>query len=161
MYLLTLSLHNVLRWAVLVAAVYVLIRTLPGWSGRKAWTPADRRAGAIFTGFMDLQLLVGLALYLGVSPLMQGILSNFGAAMQDNGQRFFAVEHIAVMLLAVVFAHVGSVLSRNALSDAAKFRTASLWYGLSLIAMLALIPWWRPLLRVFGWTVLGGEVGGA
>lgn len=155
MYLLTLSLHNTLRWAVLIAAVYVLVRMLLGWSGRRAWTPADRRAGATFTGLMDLQLLVGLALYLGVSPLMQTILANFGAALRNTEQRFFAVEHIAVMLLAVVFAHVGSVLSRNAATDRAKFRTASLWYGLSLVAMLALIPWWRPLLRVFG-LELGG-----
>lgn len=160
MYLLTLSLHNVLRWAVLIAAVLVLVQTLPGWSGRKAWTPADRRAGAVFTGLMDLQLLVGLALYLGVSPLMRTVLGNFGAALKNSEGRFFAVEHITVMLLAVVFAHLGGVLSRNAATDQAKFRRAAVWYGLSLVAMLALIPWWRPLLRV-GWAMLGGEGNGA
>ena len=34
-------------------------------------------------------------------------------------------------------------------TDIAHTRTAALWTGLSMIVILAGIPWWRPLLRFF------------
>ncbi|WP_425147143.1 hypothetical protein [Deinococcus sp.] len=148
MYLVVLTLHNLLRWLVLLGAVYLLARLLPGLSGHRTWTRQDARAAQIYTGLMDTQLLVGLALYLGVSPYMQGILNNFGAALKGSETRFFAVEHVTGMLLAVAFAHAGNVLYKRQASDAGKFRSAALWFGLSLLCVLALIPWWRPLLRV-------------
>ena len=97
---------------------------------------------------MYLQLLVGLALYIGVSPYMQGILDNFGAALKNSETQFFAVTHIGGMLLAVLFAHLGNVLSRRRETDQGRYRTATLFFSLSLLCVLALIPWWRPLLRL-------------
>ena len=123
MYLFVLGLHNVLRWLVLMGAVYLLARLLPGLGRRRPWTRAQSVAASIYTGFMYLQLLVGLALYIG-APYMRSILGNFGAALKGGETRFFAVEHVSGMLLAV------------------------LWFGLSLLCVLALIPWWRPLLRL-------------
>ncbi|MFC4453313.1 hypothetical protein [Deinococcus sonorensis] len=158
MYLFVLSLHNVLRWAVLIAAVYALARTLPGVGGGRAWTGREAVAARVYTSLTHLQLVVGLALYLGLSPYMRTVLDNFGAAMKQDQSRFFAVEHSTGMIVAVVFATLGSSLSRRASGDQRKYRVASLWFGLSLLVMLLLIPWWRPLLRLFGVDVPG--VGG-
>ena len=148
MYIFVLGLHNVLRWLVLIGAVYLLARVLPGLRGQRSWTRQEARAAQVFTGLMDTQLLVGLALYIGVSPYMRSILDNFGAAMKGGETRFFAAEHVSSMLLAVLFAHLGNVLSRRQATDLGRYRAAALWFGLSLLCVLALIPWWRPLLRV-------------
>ncbi|ULH16061.1 hypothetical protein MF271_05355 [Deinococcus sp. KNUC1210] len=148
MYTFVLILHNLLRWLVVVGAVYLLARVLPGLRGDRAWTRQEGRAAQIFTGLMDLQLLVGGALYLGVSPYMKSILDNFGAAMKGSETRFFAVEHVTGMLISVALAHVGNVLWKRQATDAGKFRSAALWFGLSLLCLLAFIPWWRPLLRL-------------
>jgi hypothetical protein len=56
------------------------------------------------------------------------------------------------MLIAVVLAHVGRVRSKKAQTDAARFKSAAIFYGLALIIILALIPWpgmaaGRPLFR--------------
>ena len=107
-----------------------------------------RVAASSFTGLMYLQLIVGLSLYIGVSPYMQGILDNFGAALKNSETRFFAVTHIGGMLLAVLFAHLGNVLYMRRKTDQGKYRTATLFFSLSLLCVLALIPWWRPLLRL-------------
>jgi hypothetical protein len=148
-----LTLHNVSRWLVLVAAVYVLVRMLGGLRTRRTWSGADGAAGRIFVGVMDWQLLLGLLLYV-VGPTMQTVFNlGFGAALNNAGLRFFAVEHVAIMLVAVALAHVGSVLVRRT-EGVAKFSRAALWYGLSLAAVLAGIPWvQRPLLRVFSLVV--------
>ena len=148
MYPFVLGLHNFTRWLVILGAVYLLARVLPGLRGNRTWTRQEGRAAQIFTGLMDTQLLVGLALYLGVSPYMKSVLDNFGAAMKGSETRFFAVEHVTGMLLSVSLAHVGNVLWKRQTTDVGKFRSAALWFGLSLLCLLAFIPWWRPLLRM-------------
>jgi hypothetical protein len=148
MYPFVLGLHNLLRWAVLLAALTLCTVLIPGLSGKRPWSRSTDRLASSYTGLMYLQLLVGLALYIGVSPYMNSILGNFGAALKNAETRFFAVEHVTGMLLAVLFAHLGNLLSKRRNTDQAKYRTASLFFGLSLLCVLALIPWWRPLLRL-------------
>ena len=144
MYVALLHTHNVTRWIVLVAAVVALAFALMGWLGRRPFERRHRLANVAFVASMDLQLVLGLALYF-VSPLVQSALRDMGAAMGVTQLRFFAVEHIAVMIVAVVLAHVGSVTVRRAPTDRGKHARALLWFGLSTAAVLFSIPWWRPL----------------
>ncbi|WP_299427398.1 hypothetical protein [uncultured Meiothermus sp.] len=146
MYDLLLSIHNIARWLVLLAAIYLIYRSVNGLRIR-AYLPADRRAGQIYTGLMDLQLVLGLMLMV-LSPLVQSALGNLGAAMQNSQTRFFIAEHWVLMLAAVVMAHVGSIRVKKAADALLKQRQALIWYGLSLALMWLAIPWWRPLLRL-------------
>ncbi len=140
MYVGLLDLHNLVRWLVLIAAVVALVNAYGGLLGKRTFERRDRTLGAVFTGVMDLQFLIGLILYF-VSPLVQSALQNMSAAMQDDQSRFFAVEHALIMLVAVILAHVGGVLARRARSDAAKFRRQAVWFSLSVLAVLFAIPW--------------------
>ncbi len=144
-----ITLHNITRWLVLIFGLLAVVRAFSGWLGKKGWSKNDDRAGMMFTSTLDLQMLLGLLLYF-TSPFMQPILKNFGAALGNSGQRFFAVEHLAVMVLAIVVAHVTRVLVKKAGSDAAKHQRAALGFTLSLVMVLAVIPWFRPLLQFFG-----------
>lgn len=148
-YLLTLSLHNLLRWIVLIFGIVVTVRAWLGWLGKKEWSERERKSGTFFGIAFDIQLLLGLLLYFVLSPLMtQTILPNFGAAMQNSELRFFAIEHIAMTILALVFAHLGSVLAKKAKDSAAKYRIAAICFTLALLVLLAAIPWFRPLIRL-------------
>jgi predicted tellurium resistance membrane protein TerC len=73
--------------------------------------------------------------------------------MRDPVARFWAVEHVSLMLFAVVMAHVGRVLARKAASPAAKRKRLLVCAALSTLAMIAATPWpgmasGRPLFRV-------------
>lgn len=140
MYPVFLMIHSVLRWLVVIAAVAAAGRALAGWLDKQPFTKLDDRLGLVFTIVMDVQLLVGLILYVFLSPLTQSAFQNMGAAMSDITLRFFAVEHLAVMVVAVVLAHVGRALTRRA-SEAGKHQRAALWYGLALLVILFAIPW--------------------
>lgn len=155
MYTLTLVLHSLLRWVVVVAAIAAVVFAVRGWLGRRGWTTLDDRLGMIFTISMDLQLLLGLLLYVALSPVTRLAFQDFGAAMSNGAVRFFAVEHIAVMIVAVVLSHIGRARSRQAADAVARHRAAAIWFGLALVAMIAAIPWpfysfGRPLLRLTG-----------
>jgi hypothetical protein len=146
MYDLFLAIHNILRWVVLILAVYALFRAYSGWLGRRSWTVTDRKAGTFFGVGMDIQLLVGLLLYFVFSPLTRVALQNISGAMSSRELAFFAFEHGVAMLIAVVLVHVGSVFAKRASSDLKKHRAAAIWYTIATLAMLVAIPWWRPLL---------------
>lgn len=137
-----LGLHSIVRWLVLAAAVYAIFRALSGWLGRKDWSKADKTAGLLFTSILDTQLLAGLILYF-VSPITSGALRTFGAAMKNAVTRFFLVEHSALMLVAVIVAHIGWSMAKKAGTDLSKFRRMALWFLGSLALVLAAIPWDR------------------
>lgn len=145
MYAFVIGTHNVLRWIVLLAALLALGNALRGWLGKQPWKESDRRFGVAFVGALDLQILLGLLLQFVLSPVTKGAYAHMKVAMKDPALRFFAVEHIAVMIGAAILAHVGSVMVKRAAVEA-KYRTAAIWYGLAILAILFGIPWGRPLL---------------
>src|SRR5204862_5721089 len=118
MYSLVLLLHSWLRWAVLVAGVYATFAAAADSTGVRA--ARTDRAGLAFVTLVDIQLLLGLILYLVLSPFTKEALANFGAAMHNSGLRFWAVEHSMTMLLAVILVHVGRVLARKAKTPASQ-----------------------------------------
>jgi uncharacterized membrane protein YozB (DUF420 family) len=148
LYTVVLSLHNIVRWVVIILAVLALVRAYLGWLGRRSWTEQDRKVGMFFGSALDVQFLLGLILYIFLSPLTRQAFQDFGSAMGNSGIRFFAIEHLVFMILAIILVHVGSVLARRAKVDADKHRWAAILYTLAVILILVGIPWERPLLRL-------------
>jgi hypothetical protein len=147
MYLFTLAAHNIMRWIVILLAVYALVRIFMGVFGKREFTETDRKALSFYAIGMDIQLLLGLLLYFFLSPITTAAFSDFGAAMSNSAIRFFAVEHILMMVVAVVLAHIATITARRATTSASKFNRAAIWLTLSVLAVLAAIPWGtRPLL---------------
>lgn len=140
MYTTTLLIHSWLRWAVILTGLFAVVRGMGGWSGVRAWSRADDRAGLWFIASLDVQILLGLALYLFLSPFTAAAFDDFGGAMRNSALRFWAVEHTLGMIIAVALAHIGRVRSRKA-PAAKKHRTAAIFYGLALLAILISIPW--------------------
>ena len=140
MYSAFITIHSLLRWIVLLAGLAAVGRGVSGWSGRP-WLPADRLTGRVFVGVLDLQFVIGLVLYVVLSPIVGAAMSNVGAAMRDSILRFFLVEHAAGMLVAVALAHVGNAKIKKAADDASRHRTAAVFFGLSLFIILLSIPW--------------------
>lgn len=152
MYELVLIAHSWLRWVALVAGVAATVAAVTGRPMRGAPDRAERW-GLILMIALDLQLLLGLALYLSLSPTSAAIFNDFGAAMRDPVARFWAVEHLTLMLGAVVIAHVGRVLARKARTPEAKRTRQLVCFAIATVAMLAAMPWpglraGRPLFRV-------------
>lgn len=80
--------------------------------------------------------------------MTETILPNFGAAIRNSELRFFAIEHVFMMLLALVFVHLGSALAKKADESVGKYRTAAIWFTLTLFLLLVAIPWFCPLIRL-------------
>ena len=150
MYSFVLAVHNILRWVVIILAILALVRSYSGWLGKRDWTTTDRKVGVFFASAMDLQLLLGLILYIVLSPTTRTAFSDFGAAMRIADVRFFALEHFLYMIVAVVLVHIGTAMARKATQAVDKHRRAALWFTLAGLALVLGMPWFRPLLPGLG-----------
>jgi hypothetical protein len=152
MYTLVLLVHSWLRYVALVAGIAATVTPLAD----RSETLREGRAGMWGLALMivlDLQMLLGLLLYLVLSPFTAEAMRDFGAAMKNPALRFFAVEHVTLMFAAVILAHLGRVLSRKATTPDARRMRMLMCSGLATLAMLLAIPWpgmanGRPLFRL-------------
>lgn len=152
MYDLVLLAHSWLRWLVLLAALAAVARAIGGVSTRRPWTPVDDRAGLWLTAVLDLQLLLGLLLYLFLSPVTKSGFVDMAAAMKVPDIRFFIADHPTGMIIAIALAHVGRVRIRKAGDSESRHKRALVFFGLTLAMILLSIPWPflsspRPLFR--------------
>lgn len=141
-YTLFLHLHSGIRWIVLAMAVFIVIKSIISLSGG-SYGKLDNILGASFVGLMDLMLLLGLILYFFLSPITKSAFNDFGAAMGNSAVRFWAVEHIFAMIVAVALAHIGRSKAKKAGDSKKKYKFQLIFFGLSLLAMIVAIPWER------------------
>lgn len=135
------NIHYYNRYLVLAALVIVLALSFSGWFGKRSYGKADNAAGGALLGFAHLQALVGLIQYFFTSPKVSSALLDMGAAMKDPLLRYFAVEHITAMLLAVVLIQVGRTMSKKKSSDEAKHKTVAIYTAIAaFIIIISLAP---------------------
>lgn len=92
-----ISLHNLLRWLILAAGAVAIIRAVWGWLGALDFARADNVLGQVYTGLMDLNVLVGIIV----------LIQRWGAITRQ------AEIHPVIMILAAVVAHVGQRMGRQ------------------------------------------------
>lgn len=144
MYAIVLILHSLIRWLALILGIAAAGFAWFGWLKKQDWKPLNRKLGAYFTIAMDLQLALGLLLYLAFSPITRAALQNFSAAMSAPELRFFALEHPLSMILALIFAHLASILPKRQSAPSAKFRLAAVFSTLAVLLILLGTPWMHP-----------------
>lgn len=138
-----LQAHSGFRWLVLLLLVVVLIKSLIGLFAGSGYAKFDKIMTSSLVGFMDLQFLLGMILYF-ISPIAKEARSHgFGTMMAESELRFWGMEHLLVMILAIAAAHIGSAITKKAEDASVKFRFQSIFFGVSLLLVLFGIPWDR------------------
>lgn len=128
-------------WAYLVVALLVFAVVNAILNAKKEYKDTDLRI-ALFTLIVShIQLLIGLGWYF-MSPAYKALKANgMGVTMKDSAQRLLTIEHPIMMILAIVFITIGFSKHKKKTTDAAKFKTILIWYGLALVFVLSRIPW--------------------
>jgi len=155
MYSAFLLIHSLLRWVVVIAGLVVIARAIAGISSRRDWQPGDAAGVRWFSISLDVQFLIGLLLYVWLSPFIRDAWADMGATMRNAPLRFFAVEHLTGMLIGIALAHVGKSKIGKAADAAQKHKLALIFFSLAMVVIMLSIPWpgtpgGRPLLRGLG-----------
>jgi len=136
-----LTLHNILRWLVLLTGLLAVIGAIGGLSGRKPYTARDSRMNLFFMISCDIQLLLGLVLFMTNGWWARIRDSGMGTVMKDSYNRFFTVEHAMIMIIAWILVHIGRSSVKKAATDTARHRKVLLFSGIALLLILISIPW--------------------
>jgi hypothetical protein len=135
------SVHSYNRYFILAALAFVLFRSYRGWLGQQTYDKTDNAAGAALVGLSHLQLLLGLVMYCYTSAYSRAAMQDFGAAMKNEWLRYFGVEHITMMVAAVVLIQVGRSRSKKAVDDPTKHKRMAVYVTIALLLILAsLVP---------------------
>lgn len=140
MYIGLLHFHSLLRWVLLLLLLAVLAKAFMGRKGGKVFGPGDRKLSLFTMITAHIQLVLGVILYM-ISSAVQSAIANMGAAMKNADLRFWAVEHLSMMLLAIAILTIGHIKAKKATTDGDKFNTQFVWFGVGLLIILLAIPW--------------------
>jgi hypothetical protein len=137
-----LHLHSGFRYIVMVLLLAAILLSLVGWLGKRPYTKGNRLINLFAMISAHTQLLIGIVLYF-VSPLVQFNSST----MKDATTRYWTVEHLSMMIFAIVLITVGHSRSKKLVLPEAKHRSVAIYYILALLVIvLAIIQSQRPLL---------------
>ncbi|NCW12804.1 MAG: hypothetical protein EBV82_06495 [Chitinophagia bacterium] len=125
-----LHLHNLLRWVILIT-LFLSIYKL--WSKQNALGVSK-----ILLISAHTTLILGLYQYITGAVGLQLIkAAGMGAAMKDAATRFWAVEHIFSMVLAISLITIGHVKYKKSNQSGATM----VLYIIALLIILSAIPW--------------------
>lgn len=122
--------HSGLRYVVLALLIAAISIAYSKWQNNET---ADSKIYSYALISCHIQLLLGLILYV-ISPKVD--FSMIG----DKLYRFYTMEHVLMMIIAIVLITVGRVRSRKA-EGSARHRTIMYFYAMGLILILVSIPW--------------------
>ncbi len=131
-----LHIHSGLRWLALIFILVAIINAAVKLARKSAASQKDCIFNRLSMIIMHLQLLFGLVLYF-ISPKV--IFS--AASMKDSVLRFFLVEHIILMIVAIILITIGYIKSDRATDELKKHKLLIVYYSIALLLMLIAIPW--------------------
>ena len=126
------SAHSGLRWIALVLLLLAIYNAFTA----KEYEKKHRLVNLFTMITFHIQLLIGIGLY--YNYMTKKIGENW---MENDVWRFFGMEHLSGMLLAIVAITIGHSKSKKGADDDAKFKAIKVWYTLALILVLVFIPW--------------------
>ena len=140
MYLTTLILHSFFRWLVLLSLVYGIFNAYRGWLTHKPLMKQDIILRKSIVILAQIQFGMGVVLYF-TSPLTRYFVQNFREAIHNREIRFFGLEHITMMVIAVALITHGSSVANKKKTDSEKFKALALWFSIAMVIIFISIPW--------------------
>ena len=125
-----LHLHNVLRWVILILLLLSILQAFAKYPGLKNTSLWLMIAAHIMLLLGITQWFIGETGY----KLIQN--SGFSAIMEDGKLRFFAIEHVAGMLISIILITIARGKAKRS-----HYKAASWLYVIALLLILATIPW--------------------
>jgi uncharacterized membrane protein YoaT (DUF817 family) len=125
--------HSGLRWVALILLLLAIVNAFTS----KTYEKKHRMINLFAMVSLHTQLLIGLIQYFGTSTKVQFI----EGWMKNPLLRFYGMEHILLMIIAIVLVTIGHSKSKKGTTPEEKIKPIKLFYLIGLILILAGIPW--------------------
>ena len=136
-----LGLHSLLRWILIAFLVINILNTI--LNNDKPFSKSDKSWNLRLIITTHITFLIGLCQYFFGNKGFSFITEyGFGEVMKDKTMRFWAVEHIVGMLIAIIIITLSRRTAKNeVISDVAKHKKLMTLYIVALFILIASVPW--------------------
>src|ERR1700761_8052167 len=142
MYTGLLYLHSILRWVIFILLIVSILKSYRGMTAGGTLSAGDKKIALFLMISAHTTLLIGLYLYFFGPWGFKNIQNlGFGEVMKNRAARFYAVEHIFGMLVAIVLITIGRGAAKKNIPDVAKHKRTFWFILVALVIILATIPW--------------------
>ena len=125
--------HSGLRWV----AIILLLLAISNSFTAKSFEKKHKMINLFTMITLHTQLIIGLVQYF----ITSGKVKFFDGWMKEAAFRFYGMEHLMGMLIAIVLITVGYSKSKRGTTDSEKFKPIKLFYLIGFILIIASIPW--------------------
>ncbi len=126
-------LHTLISLTFLVIAIWLFIRSYNGIYNDKAYTRKDKLLSFGFIISLYLQLIFGLFLFSNIDSYSGVNYLTEENSMKFLSKRLWPVEHIVLMLFALLIANLGLIISLNTKSDINKHKHTFIYYAIAML----------------------------
>lgn len=131
--------HSGLRYVVIALLLVAIVHVFRKRKGGSLYPGKDKLVLYAFIA-THVQLLLGLILYFGLSPLVR-FEGGMKAVMGDAVTRFYTVEHLTGMLIAIALITIGYVKAKKQTELNLGWKTIGVYYSLGFLLIMLSIPW--------------------
>ncbi len=133
--------HSGLRWIALILLIVAILNALMS-KGKNSYVKKDKMINLFTMISLHTQLLIGLVLYFLNDKHKISFQKGWMSSDLAGGMyRFFGMEHLVGMILAIVIITIGRKKAEKAATNDLKHTKILTWYTIGLILILAFIPW--------------------
>jgi NADH:ubiquinone oxidoreductase subunit 2 (subunit N) len=125
--------HSGLRWVAIILLLLAIINAFTS----KTFEKKHKMINLFTMITLHTQLIIGLVQYF----ITSGKVKFFDGWMKEAVFRFYGMEHLMGMLIAIVLITVGYSKSKRGTTDSEKFKPIKLFYLIGFILIIASIPW--------------------
>lgn len=147
-----ISIHNILRWFILLGIILILIQFIVTYIQFKSnkfeiqefITNSKKNIMKwfrVFTILVNIQFILGFFIYI-LNPYIIEAWNH----LKEREIRFIMLEHPFLMIIFVGLTHVINSKIKK-LEFIKQYKTIFILYMISIVVLLAGIPWFRPLIR--------------
>jgi len=136
LYTFTFKIHIVISTITLLSGLATVILAGQGWAGKRPFSKADGVVSLVFNIALYLQLILGFIIYFTLRTSLEGPFWEVPNTENDASLRFWAIEHIALMIFALFLTQLGRIFIRKSTSAVRKFKASLFYNGAALFLIL-------------------------
>lgn len=130
------KIHILISTITLLAGITTIVLSIQGLIRKRDYGKSDFGISLIFNVALYFQLILGSLIYYLLRTTQEGPMWEVPDTQNDASLRFWAIEHIALMIFALFLTQLGRAFIKKSLGPLRKFRASLFYFGTSLLLIL-------------------------
>ena len=126
-------LHYFISVTFLIISLFLIYRSIKGIISGREYSLLDKILSSAFIINLYFQLIFGLILFSNMGSFIAYDYVSADGTIKMVSKRFWPIEHIVLMVFALLIANLGFVFSNKSEESKSKYKKVLIYYSLSIL----------------------------